>query len=318
MRKLYFENEGVSMFSDLEIVCEEDDDCNTFHPSENQISELYNKLKNKFKRKIVKSFSGKFEFVKTNRDVLSIPYDLKVDNSTKTIYVADRGNREVRLFDKETLQVKSSFKLKSNPRGIAFDPSNENVVFVSCGDDEEHCVLKLNKYTGQEICKFENEFYTPTCMVIDEKTNRLYICEELNRKITVVSSVDGSYLFNFGLHDFSNPCGIEFTIDDEIVISDFNGSELRFYSKDGTFLRSSTHTLNSALGMKVDRQNGDIYCCESWGNKITILDKEGNFKRSYGRGDSDHKFSRPYGIDIDDEGLMYVTEKSGECISIFK
>ncbi|KAL9658544.1 hypothetical protein ABK040_006083 [Willaertia magna] len=289
----------------------------------------YQLLKEKLKSIKIIPFSKKFELVTKLKEGYNFkyPFDLKVNSKEKEIYIADRENQAIKILDLNSLEIKDIIPIpaKINPRGLFVDRKWPNIIYVSCGDSGESTnIFKINKFTKEVIFKYDcgndKRFITPSGMIVDDLTNRIYLCEEFNDHVRVISSENGEELFTFGHDHLSSPCGIDFTIDGDIIVSNFNGGKLFVFTKEGGLIKEIGVDLNSGLGVKVDPTNGDIYLCESWGDKITVFDRNGEFLKSFvGSVElEDQRLNKPYGIDLTHDGRLVISEKEGCCVTIYK
>ncbi|KAL9647716.1 hypothetical protein ABK040_015205 [Willaertia magna] len=277
---------------------------------------LHNKLKQKLCSKKIIPFSGEFKLVK-KFEGLNKPYDLKVDDDF--VFVADRNNKRICVFNKD-LDLIKHFQLPGNPRGLCLDPHNPNIIYVSCGEvADQHKIFKLDKFSGVVLGSLgsgqagnqKDQFYSPTCMVIDKDTYRMFVCEEHNNRITVISLIKEEQEYSF--KTASHPVGIDITLDNCILVSEFNGYSITKYTKEGKFIEKVKRT-DHPIAVKVDKLNGDIYICESWISTISVLDKNKKPKKSF----KSSEFNRPYGLEIDDKGYVFVTAKESNGIYVFK
>ena len=74
--------------------------------------------------------------------------------------------------------------------------------------------------------------------------------------------------------------------------------------------------LNCPLDVSID-SNDTVYVCDTYNHKICIYDTDGALLHSFGsEGTAPGQFNRPYGIAVDKDGLIYVTDKNNR-VQIF-
>ena len=110
------------------------------------------------------------------------------------------------------------------------------------------------------------------------------------------------------------------------------GVKGKFDSADGTISgappMNSSHTLlNKPTGVAVDPSNGDVYISDGNGNhRVVVFDREGHFLRQWGRQGSMAEVDAGVGgvflkivhcVNIGNDGLVYVCDRTGDRIEIF-
>ena len=126
----------------------------------------------------------------TGNEQLDCPFGVTVDHNTGNIYVADNGNNCVKVFDNTAKYLlkfgdgKGEGKM-SYPRGLLI---RGNKVFVSHSD----CIL-VYQLDGKFVSSIgskgsgELQFNYPWGLSTDEYNNDIYICDNGNHRIQIIS-----------------------------------------------------------------------------------------------------------------------------------
>jgi hypothetical protein len=123
-------------------------------------------------------------------DRLNMPYNVVVDHNDD-IYINDRGNQRIVVFDKEynivkryliDRQLESLLLLKNSVIGIGVAPC------FSCGKDKYCLLIEINKSTGKKIKAFglfEKEYitYSWAAASLDDA---IYICNKYDKEIFII------------------------------------------------------------------------------------------------------------------------------------
>ena len=118
-----------------------------------------------------------------------------------------------------------------------------------------------------------------------------------------------------GLGEFNRPSAVLVAPSGEIFVGDGHGGEsnarIMKFSEDGTFLKTwgkkgtgpGEFATPHAIAMD---SSGRLFVGDRGNNRIQIFDQEGNFLKEW------KQFSRPSGIYIDENDILYVTDSSSE------
>jgi DNA-binding beta-propeller fold protein YncE len=258
------------------------------------------------------------------------------------------GNSRVQRFNESgDFQLGfGTFGLKGqlrSPTGIAVD--KEGFVYIT--DDGYYCVRKFDK-DGNHVAKFgsygkgDTQLILPICIAVDEKF--IYVTDNTNNSVKIWDKNDGCFISKFGrygkddedekIYDkFILPVGI--AVDkDYIYVSDIGNRCVKQFRKDfdHKFIRKfgspkpSSEYLPSPQGVAVDK-NGNLYVADKSSHCIKKFDSNGKFLKEIGVVDKkiagretaelgDNKIT-PYGVAVDDEGNIYVTDITNVGVKIF-
>lgn len=97
---------------------------------------------------------------------------------------------------------------------------------------------------------------------------------------------------------------------------------------DGDALNSSHTLLNRPADIAIDPDNEDIYIADGYGNRrVVVFDKRGNYLRQWGeqatlaeaqQGVGGKFFQTVHGVNIGNDGLVYVNDRKGNRIQVFE
>ncbi len=203
-------------------------------------------------------------------------------DSEGNVFIADRGNNRIQVFD-SNLKLKSSITSNlSRPKGLAI--GSDDTLFVV--DEASAAVLIFNKdldfvgRIGAGEGFAEDELYRPrgiavsssgTIYVADTGNCRLKIFNQEKEFVTIVNCLESLLAVSFmPLYVAQSPEG-------KIVVSDWLNSKI--------FIFSEHYDLEKSLGSKT--------------------------------GPIDYRFNDPRGIAFDNEGRLFVADKGNKQIKIF-
>ena len=251
----------------------------------------------------------------TGNEQLNWPQGVTVDHNTGNIYVADYDNNCVRVFDytaKYLLKFGDGMRGQmSHPRGLLI---RGNKVFVS----HNHCIL-LYQLDGKFVSRIgsygssELLFNYPSGLSIDEYNNDIYICDENNHRIQIITE-NLQYKSQFGKDTLHYPRDIKL-YKDNIFILDTSNPCLHRYNRD-LMLQQSVVTRGGGQQVRdpwfffIDKF-GYILISDYSTNSILILNSEFLFI---------HKISvlNPWGITMDREDrIIVVCDSPKNCLQLF-
>ena len=252
----------------------------------------------------------------TGNEQLNRPFGVTVDHNTSNIYVADRLNHCVKVFD-NTAKYLSKFGdgkeegKMSHPRGLLI---RDNKVFVS----HDHCIL-VHQLDGKYVSSIGSEgsgelqFNCPCGLSTDEYNNDIYICDNGNHRIQIISE-NLQFKSQFCKDTLHYPRDVKL-YKDNIFILDLSNPCLHIYNRD-LVLQQSVVT----RGIEQQVTNPWFFFIDNFGNilitdpssdSILILNSEFEFI---------HKISvtRPTGITMDRDDRIIVTSQAlHNCLQLF-
>ena len=218
----------------------------------------------------------------TGNEQLNNPQGVTVDHNTGNIYVTDYGNNCVKVFDNTAKYLfkfgdgKGEGKM-SFPRGLLI---RDNKVFVS----HNHSIL-VHQLDGKFVSSIgskgsgELQFYYLWGLSTDEFNNDIYICDNFNHRIQIISE-NLQYKSQFGKDTLRYPRDIKL-YKDNIFILDTSNPCLHIYNRDlvlqkSVVTRGVGQQVNDPLFFFIDKF-GNILIADRGSNSILILNSEFEF-----------------------------------------
>jgi|GEM_PF-4172883 len=249
--------------------------------------------------------------------------------NSRGIYVLDRGNNRIQLFDSKGTFNRAFGKqgeIKNGPAdGLfsspgAIDADSKGEVYVT---DMWNHRIQVFSSDGAFVRTFgtpgqnpqAGEFWGPRGISIYD--NEVFVADTGN-KIVKVFSLDGLFLRSFGgagmeNGKFNEPIGILAT-KDAVYVADTWNHRIQKFSPAGTYLAqwsiegwNDQHNHNEpqlAVG-----KDGSILATDPPNNRILKFSTDGKFLGMRGTaGVADGQFGKPTGISVDKNGDIYLTD----------
>ena len=125
--------------------------------------------------------------------------------------------------------------------------------------------------------KAPGELNHPRCISIYYKTGNIYIADESNNRVQVLSC-NGDYLFMFS-EKMSNPVGI-CVFQNTVFVTQYSSHCVNMYELEGKLMKSVGSRGNGEAlfyyprGIDVSDRNHSIYVCDCYNNRVQILTEE--------------------------------------------
>ncbi|KAI6650839.1 Cell surface protein [Oopsacas minuta] len=248
---------------------------------------------------------------------LNFPLGVVLDENTGDIYITDRWNHCVKVFD---TTAKYLFKFgDSKGESMMYYPRGSTI----CGNrilisQSNHCIMNY-QLDGKFISKVGTfgkgnlEFNYPQGITIDEFNRDVYICDEYNNRIQILSE-NLHYKSQFGKDILTKPLEVKLNRDNIFILDESNPC-LHIFNKD---LVLQKNIISKGKGQQVIYpwffflDNSDnILISDYCSNSIRI------FNSNY---ECIHKIStpEPTGITLDDKDrIIVVSGASEKCLLIF-
>ena len=249
-------------------------------------------------------------------------YEAVAVNSEGLLAVTDGENRCVHLLSKDGTLVRSIGKgvLGGWLPGVAFDGKG-NVWVTECYN---HQVRKLSQ-DGRLLQTIhcvgsDNDHFNHPAGVSVNTEGLIYICDGDNHRVTVHDE-EGKFLFSFGSKGsgpgcFVGPLDITFGSDGLVYVIDESNKRVCVWLKEGTFKRDF-ETKYHPNYITATSDNHLVITSYSF-NTVMVYTLEGELVHEFGGRDSDlGRFDRPWGICVDDNGLVYVADRGNRRVQVF-
>ena len=243
-------------------------------------------------------------------------------NSEGLLAVTTWRNKCVHLLSKDGVLVRSIGKgvVSDLLFGVEFDLKGN----IWVADTGNYQVLKLSKdgYLLQTIHHTGGKrdcFRSPESVSISAD-GLIYICDNGNNRVTVHDK-EGKFLFTFGSKGsgpgcFSGPYDITFGSDGLVYVTDVGNKRVCVWSKEGTFKRDFK-TKYAPTDIAATSDNHLVFT-SFHSNTVMVYTLEGELVHEFGgKGSHLGRFNGPWGICVDDDGLVYVADSGNKRVQVF-
>ena len=210
------------------------------------------------------------------------------------------------------------------PRGVALD-KDMNILMVDSGS---HRILKLSPEGEQMFSagteslagKNSTEFNRPIGVGVNPN-GRIFVCDTLNNRLQIFDSNLG-FLEEFGEQGngpkkFLYPWDVAFDKKGNIYVADCGNRCIKVFTPNLVPLKEigkgeekyKKGDLRAPTSLCLDA-NDYLYVTDKGLKKVLVYNSLGKFKCSFG------KFIEPYGIAVDKDGCVYVSDNGGGYISV--
>ena len=242
-------------------------------------------------------------------------------NSEGLLAVTDAENECVHLLSKNGTLVRSIGKevLGISVLGVAFDLKGNVLVtdwsmskLIKLSQDNQ--LLKTIHYEYNEIHRFHN----PTGVLVNYG-GLIYICSRGSNCVTVLDKV-GKFCYSFGLKGNGPGCfdtvdDLAFGSDGHLYVVDGGNKRVCVWSADGTFERDFETKYDPNY---IAATSDNHLLITSTSNIVMVCTLEGDLIHQFGaKGTTPGMFDHPWGICVDDNGLVYVADMGNKRVQVF-
>ncbi|MBF0563847.1 MAG: hypothetical protein HQK89_01255 [Nitrospirae bacterium] len=268
------------------------------------------------------------------------------------VYVADRGNNRIQIFDAGGKFIAAWGKLGYEgektgdiptfhyPVGVALDQRDSSNVYSYVADSWNHRIVKLDK-NGKFYASWGNSstnakvinLNDPSAVAVDNIGN-VYVADKGNNRIVKFDS-NGNTLDKWGKSDnttgkgnkeFDHPMGVAIDSSNNVYVADTNNSRIQKFFPDGTFITTwgsygdvGPNKFKFPSGIAVD-SNNYVYVTDMDNHNVQIFTSDGTqFLSMFGTpGSGGGQFNEPFGITVDSKGNCYVVDSINQRVEIFR
>jgi len=234
------------------------------------------------------------------------PQGLALD-AQGNVYVADRGNRRVQVFDLQGGFLMAIADVRfTGPRYVALDEVGR--VYVSDASE------RVDVFDGRgdplqsfgQAGSLPSQFSQIADLVVDAAGD-LYVVDSGNARVQKFSMLRG-LLFTFGdvgedTQSLTRPQGIALDAEGNVYVADAQNGRIVKYAPGGSFLRAFETDIGELRDIALDQQ-GYIYATDAAARVVYILDNQGRIVMQLGEG----QLSDPWGVAVDSDGRVYVAD----------
>ena len=253
------------------------------------------------------------------------------------IVVAERDTENVSVFDSKGDKIQSFGENKAcleSPFGVAL--CNDNTVLVtSCGDYHRVRRFTLDgQFTSSVGARYGRDhlqFNGPWSIATNPTNDKVYVCDKYNHRIQVLNS-DFTFSSTIGtgsrgstLGEFNEPSDVAVNKDGNIFVADSGNNRIQVFSPSGEFIRQFQELgpemgeLEEPTSMCINRETVYVLDCDK--RRLSTFDTKGNYIKSYfgtKGGDKPEELNSAYGIAVDKEGYVYISDTGNNRIQIFE
>ena len=246
----------------------------------------------------------------------NIPWDIAVNDKSRTLAVADVNNKRVQMFSFD-----GNFL-----REIALGSATSSVAFTESGDflssvDNDHNKLILYTEGGQFIRYISDEHVKAPLYISVGSDGRIITCDYDDKTIKVLSP-DGKNL----LQSFSAPgCDVEpwcaVYQQDKFFVSYSEANRVMVFNNAGEYLYdigsegSGDGQLRFPTGLAIDKFNR-LIVCDAENRRLQLFTLDGKFVAKVAEGFFDHN-NHLVGCVVSNTGHLFVTDFNKQCIYVF-
>ena len=237
---------------------------------------------------------------KGNQITVGVPYSIKVYDrrSTDLLHIIGKGQLGEYL-----------------PGFTFYDKEN---ILVS---DYNNNSIKMFTIQGQHVRTIDrgSTTFRPYGITISPD-GHIYVCDDVNYCVCVFD-VNGKFLFSFGSRGsgdecFDSPVDLCFASDGFLYITDVDNSRICVYDKDGKFIRKFTTTYKPYCIDATDCEH--VIVSSLLSHKVLIYTTGGDLIHVFGElGSELGQFSRPAGVSVTSDGLIYIADYDNLRIQVF-
>jgi DNA-binding beta-propeller fold protein YncE len=259
-----------------------------------------------------------------------------------SLYVVDTGNHRILKFAADGTQIASWTQNFVEPWDVdvALDGSvyvadtwNHRIVHLDADGNLLNAWGSFGEYTsGGNVGP--GAFYGPRGIAVGAD-GLIYVADTGNKRIQVFQP-DGRFVRQWGgggalAGYLDEPVGIALGPGGEVYVADTWNRRVQVFTTGGAFVRewpiegwkavsdsdkaSLIHEEKPYLAVDA---NGYVYVTDPTSYRVLVFDSQGNFQLSFGKyGTEESSFALPSGIDVGDDGRVYVGDAGGGRIMVF-
>lgn len=214
--------------------------------------------------------------------------------------------------------------------------------------DMEHSVVrKFNSYYEEEsqighfnsYGSYAGELNGPGAVAVDSY-GYIYVTDSNNDRVQKFDSY-GDFVSEIGSSgsgngEFADPMGIAVGPNNNVYVTDAENSRVQVFDSNGTFVStfgsygSGETQFQYPMGLEIDQENGDVYVADTLNSVVKKFSSNGTYLATIGTPgdgggdgpggsltDDPGELYMPYGVALDDDGNLWVTDSANSRIQKF-
>jgi DNA-binding beta-propeller fold protein YncE len=220
--------------------------------------------------------NGKQTLIPSGNDKSKIR-EVVVDEAANLIYVSDHGDPSVWVVDGKTNTYKTAIAAKGAfPTGLVVDHTR-NRVYTTDGSGPEGNVIAFDSKTLKESGKWKTWGSNPLNVAVDSRSNRLFISENGDNKVSVLNATTGELITKISLGKDAGPVGLVYDETRDVVyVAERTKKEIAVLDVKNYKLTERIPTEGLANTIVLDKTSGAIYVTNkapfSWTGKAEVLE----------------------------------------------
>ena len=247
------------------------------------------------------------------------PWDIAVNDKTRTLAVADFNNERVQMFGFDGNFLRE-IALEAGTSSVAFTESGD--LLSSVDNDDNKITLYLYTEGGQFIRYISDEHVKTPWYISVGSDGRIITCDYDDKTIKVLSP-DGKDI----LQSFSAPgCDAEpwFVVyqQDKFFVSYPEANRVMVFNIAGEYLYdigtegTGDGQFSGPTGLAIDKFDR-LIVCDAGNRRLQLFTLDGKYFSKVAAGSLFVHNSHPFGCAVSDTGHMFVTDNNKHCIYVF-
>ena len=244
-------------------------------------------------------------------------------NSSEQLIITEGGG-DVFILDKKGEKLQSLSQDEhcfTDGTGVAVDKSDNLYLTDACYNH----FYKFNKL-GKLLTVFgeddadSNKLNSPRGVTVVGE--RVFVCDSWNHRVQVFNTkleqIEQLGAGGTGDGQFKNPKDIvQDKRDQSLYVTDGGNHRVQVFTNSGEFVRTigkkGTDYGELSFPVGVSVSDDHVYVVENGNKRVSVFCKDGQFVTSFGEG----QFKSPYGVVIDADSFMYVSDSDGSKVNVF-
>lgn len=281
-------------------------------------------------------YIGKIGLPGSAKGQLLEPTDTVIDTLHNLIYVADKSNNRIDVFDTSGKYIKSWGSLGSgkgqfnNPADLSADFAR-GIIFVSdIGNnrvqkfDTNGNFLGMWGSTGTDFGQFDHT----GDISLDPSEKMVYVTDIANHRIQKFD-YDGNFVKSWGAlgtgkGQFNRPAGLTYDSSGSVFVADTKNNRIQKFDKEGNFIQSwgvqgkGLGQLQNPVSIASEPDSDYLYVTHGGDKRIEVFDKQGKYVTSWGSvGVGNGQLIRPVSVAFGNDNKIFVADKDKSEIDIF-